>query len=182
MGGLHQTLRPAAPGKRLKNPALRAGARNEKTKRRTLVIPQARKRIRGAAGASRRSVLGAKGSRRMVLPKGEIESGEDILAAAQREFREETGIEPREPFLPLGSVAHKSGKQVTAWAFAGDCDPAAIRSNTFRLEWPPRSGKFSEFAEIDRAAFFTLEEAREKMHEAEFAFVLRLREALGASS
>ncbi len=116
------------------------------------------------------------------LPKGEIESGEDVLAAAKREFREETGIEPREPFLPLGSVAHKSGKQVTAWAFAGDCDPAAIRSNTFRLEWPPRSGKFSEFPEIDRAAFFTLEEAREKMPEAEFAFVLRLREALGASS
>jgi predicted NUDIX family NTP pyrophosphohydrolase len=112
------------------------------------------------------------------IPKGEIEPGEDKLAAARREFREETGIVPQGEFVPLGSVTHKSGKQVTAWAFAGDCDPAAIRSNTFRLEWPPRSGKFAEFPEIDRAAFFTVEAAKEKMHEAEFALLLRLQEAL----
>ena len=115
------------------------------------------------------------------VPKGEIEAGEDALAAAQREFREETGIEPHEPFLPLGSVTHKSGKHVTAWAFAGDGDPAAIRSNTFRLEWPPRSGKFKDFPEIDRAAFFTVSEAREKMHEAEFAFLERLQKLLNLS-
>lgn len=116
------------------------------------------------------------------VPKGEIEPGEDVLAAAQREFREETGIDPRAPFLPLGSVTHKSGKQVTVWAFAGDGDPAAIRSNTFRLEWPPRSGKFQEFPEIDRAAFFTVSEARKKMHEAEFPFVERLQQALTGNS
>lgn len=115
------------------------------------------------------------------VPKGEIEPGEDVLAAAQREFREETGIDPRAPFLPLGSVTHKSGKQVTAWAFAGDGDPAAIRSNTFRLEWPPRSGKFKDFPEIDRAAFFTVSEARKKMHEAEFPFVERLQNLLNLS-
>ena len=109
------------------------------------------------------------------LPKGEIEAGEDELAAAQREFFEETGLQPHGPFLPLGTVRQKNGKKVTAWAFQGDWDPALLRSNTFRMEWPPRSKKFAEFPEIDRASFFTFEAAREKMHEAEFEFLLRLK-------
>jgi predicted NUDIX family NTP pyrophosphohydrolase len=112
------------------------------------------------------------------LPKGEINPGEDELAAAQREFHEETGLQPVSPFLPLGSVKHKSGKKVTAWAFEGDCDPAVLRSNTFEMEWPPRSGKTREFPEIDRAAFFSVEEAREKMHPTEFEFLPRLTELL----
>ena len=112
------------------------------------------------------------------VPKGEVNPGEDELSAAKREFAEETGLAPAENLLPLGSVKHKSGKKVSAWAFEGDCDPAALRSNTFQMEWPPRSGKTLEFPEIDRAAFFTLDAAREKMHPAEFEFVSRLVKAI----
>lgn len=112
------------------------------------------------------------------VPKGEVNSGEDELAAAKREFQEETGLAPGSNLFPLGSVKHKSGKSVAAWAFAGDCDPATLRSNTFQMEWPPRSGKMREFPEIDRAAFFTVEAAREKMHPAEFEFVTRLLHAI----
>jgi predicted NUDIX family NTP pyrophosphohydrolase len=112
------------------------------------------------------------------IPKGEINAGEEELAGAQREFEEETGFSPAPPFLSLGSVKHKSGKKVRAWAFEGDCDPSAIRSNSFQMEWPPRSGKTQDFPEIDRAAFFTFETAREKMHNAEFEFLVRLTKLL----
>jgi predicted NUDIX family NTP pyrophosphohydrolase len=108
------------------------------------------------------------------VPKGEVEPGEDELDAAKREFKEETGFDPGERLQSLGSVKHKSGKTVTAWAFEGDCDPAALKSNMFTLEWPPRSGKQREFPEIDRAEFFTIEAAREKIHPAESEFVARL--------
>ncbi|HEY6444250.1 MAG TPA: NUDIX domain-containing protein [Candidatus Acidoferrales bacterium] len=108
------------------------------------------------------------------VPKGEVEPGEDELGAAKREFKEETGFDPGDELQPLGSVKHKSGKTVTAWAFEGDCDPATLKSNTFTLEWPPRSGKQKEFPEIDRACFFTLDEAREIIHPAEFELVERL--------
>jgi predicted NUDIX family NTP pyrophosphohydrolase len=114
------------------------------------------------------------------VPKGKIEAGEEKLAAAQREFREETGFEPQEPFLPLATVKNKSGKTITAWAFRGDGDPAKLRSNTFRMEWPPRSGKMTEFPEIDRAAFFTLAEARVKIHSAEAVFLERLQQLVSA--
>jgi len=115
------------------------------------------------------------------VPKGEIEPGENTLDAAKREFQEETGIAPHEPFLALGSVKNKSGKTITAWAFRGDGDPAKSRSNTFRMEWPPRSGKMTEFPEIDRAAFYTLGEAKEKMNAAEGVFLERLQEVLASS-
>jgi predicted NUDIX family NTP pyrophosphohydrolase len=108
------------------------------------------------------------------VPKGEVEPGEDELGAAKREFTEETGLAPSEPLLLLGTVKHKSGKTVVAWAFEGDCDPAALKSNTFTIEWPPRSGKQREFPEIDRVDFFTVDRAREKIHPAEFEFVSRL--------
>jgi predicted NUDIX family NTP pyrophosphohydrolase len=114
------------------------------------------------------------------IAKGEINPGEQELAAAQREFEEETGLKPAPPFLSLGNVKHKSGKKVSAWAFEGDCDPAAVRSNKFQMEWPPRSGKMQEFPEIDRAAFYTLEAAREKMHPTEFEFVSRLVKLLSS--
>lgn len=108
------------------------------------------------------------------IPKGEVTPGEDDAAAAMREFTEETGLKPHGPFLALGAVRHKSGKMVTAWAFKGDCDPAALTSNTFSMEWPPHSGKSCEFPEIDRAEFFTIKAAKQKMHAAEFEFVSRL--------
>jgi predicted NUDIX family NTP pyrophosphohydrolase len=112
------------------------------------------------------------------VPKGEINPGEDELVAARREFQEETGLVPAGEFLSLGSVKHKSGKTVTAWAFAGDCDPASLKSNTFEMEWPPKSGKRMQFPEIDHAEFFTWEQDREKMHVAEFEFLTRLEKLL----
>ncbi len=112
------------------------------------------------------------------VPKGEINLGEEELAAAQREFHEETGLVPQGEFLPLGMVKHKSGKKVVAWAFAGDCDLSLVKSNTFEMEWPPKSGKMARFPEIDRAEFFSVEAAREKMHTAEFELVTRLVEQL----
>jgi predicted NUDIX family NTP pyrophosphohydrolase len=113
------------------------------------------------------------------IPKGEINPGEEELAAAQRELQEETGLIAAGEFLPLGTVKHKSGKKVVAWAFRGDCDPGAMKSNTFEMEWPPKSGKMARFPEIDRADFFTVEAAREKMHAAEFELVTRLADQLG---
>lgn len=110
------------------------------------------------------------------IPKGEVAPDEDDAAAAIREFTEETGLEPHGPYLALGSVQHKSGKIVTVWAFEGDCDPSALTSNTFSMEWPPRSGKQREFPEIDRAVFFTVGAAKEKMHVAEFEFISRLED------
>jgi predicted NUDIX family NTP pyrophosphohydrolase len=112
------------------------------------------------------------------VPKGELNQGEEPLDCAKREFLEETGFAPQGPFLPLGSVQQKSGKTIHAWAVRGDFDPAKLRSNTFELEWPPRSGKLAQFPEVDRAAFFTEAEARERMHPAEFPFVERLRKLI----
>ncbi|HKB07662.1 MAG TPA: NUDIX domain-containing protein [Candidatus Polarisedimenticolia bacterium] len=105
------------------------------------------------------------------IPKGEIEAGEDALAAARREFEEETGLKPEGRFVPMGTVRQKGGKVVHAWAFEGDAEPGAIRSNSFRMEWPPRSGKQVEFPEIDRAAFFDLKEARRAINPAQAPFL-----------
>jgi predicted NUDIX family NTP pyrophosphohydrolase len=114
------------------------------------------------------------------IPKGEVESGEDLLAAAIREFTEETGLTPVEPFRPLGQVRHKSGKIIHAWAFEGDCHPIEVRSNTFELEWPPKSGRKQEFPEIDRAEFFDLPNARRKMLAAEVPLLDRLAEMVSS--
>jgi predicted NUDIX family NTP pyrophosphohydrolase len=108
------------------------------------------------------------------IPKGEIEGGEDPLAAAQREFAEETGLEPRGPFLPLGAVKYRNHKIVRAWAFAGDCDPATIVSNTFALEWPRRSGRTIEVPEIDRAAWFDVPSARRAILTVQARFLYEL--------
>lgn len=97
------------------------------------------------------------------LPKGEPAPGEEPLEAARREFREETGFSPEGPFLPLPPVRQRGGKEVLAWAVAGDVDPSALRSITFSLEWPPRSGRRAEFPEVDRAAWFGIEAARERI-------------------
>lgn len=97
------------------------------------------------------------------LPKGEYTDEEEALAAAQREFLEETGMSVSGTFSSLAPVRQAGGKIVHAWAIAGDFDAAAIRSNTFTMEWPPRSGKMRSFPEVDRAAWFTLQEARVKI-------------------
>jgi predicted NUDIX family NTP pyrophosphohydrolase len=113
------------------------------------------------------------------IPKGLLDDGEDPLAAARREFTEETGVStPDEGYLPLGEVRQKSGKVVLGWAFEGDCDPDAIESNPFEMEWPPKSGKLQAFPEVDRAAFFTPEEARRKLNSAQAMFVERLEKSL----
>ncbi len=109
------------------------------------------------------------------IPKGEVEPGEDLLAAAWREFEEETGFRPSPPFLALAPITQKGGKIVHAWACAGDCDPAQLRSNTFRTEWPPRSGLIREFPEIDRAGWFGVAEAKRKIKEAQFPLVEELQ-------
>lgn len=99
------------------------------------------------------------------IPKGELDPDEDALQAAQREFEEETGINASGHFFPLAPVKLKSGKVVQAWAVEGDCDPSQTRSNTFTMEWPPKSGRQQEFPEIDRAAWFGIEEAKERINQ-----------------
>jgi predicted NUDIX family NTP pyrophosphohydrolase len=113
------------------------------------------------------------------VPKGEYEDADDPLAAARREFEEETGtaLETGE-LLELGNVKQKNGKVVSAWAAEGDLDPDAVHSNTFTMEWPPRSGRTAEFPEIDRAGWFGIDDAREKLNPAQAEFLDRLLERL----
>jgi predicted NUDIX family NTP pyrophosphohydrolase len=111
------------------------------------------------------------------VPKGEYEPGEDPLGAARREFGEELGTPPPEgPAHELGEVRQKSGKRVRAWALRGDLDPASVQSNTCEVEWPPRSGKRIEIPEVDRAEWFALDRAREKINPAQVALIDRLAE------
>lgn len=108
------------------------------------------------------------------IPKGEIQPGEELFAAAKREFKEEIGLEPDGIFLQLSPITQKGGKIVHAWAFEGNCDTTCIRSNTFQMEWPPKSGRFQECPEVDRACFFHLAEARRKINPAQIAFLNEL--------
>jgi predicted NUDIX family NTP pyrophosphohydrolase len=109
------------------------------------------------------------------IPKGEYDDGEDALAAARREFEEELGAPaPDGSPVDLGEVRQRGGKVVVAWALEGDLDPATVRSNTFTIEWPPRSGTMKEFPEIDRAEWFALDEARERILPAQAPFLDRL--------
>jgi predicted NUDIX family NTP pyrophosphohydrolase len=113
------------------------------------------------------------------IPKGEIAPGEDAHAAALREFEEETGIRPEGPYIELTPIQQRGGKTVCAWAFEGDCDPEGIKSNTFEMEWPPRSGKMQQFPEIDRAAFLGIEQAKQKVNPAQMALLDELQERMG---
>lgn len=114
------------------------------------------------------------------VPKGEPEAGEALLACAQREFREETGMEPTAPeFLPLGEVRQAGGKTVYAWAFEGEWGERELSCNLVELEWPPRSGKKLSFPEVDRVAFFPIAAARSKLNPAQAAFLDRLVARLG---
>lgn len=115
------------------------------------------------------------------VPKGLVDPGEDLLAAARREFAEETSLatpQGEHAYLALGSVRLPSGKLVHVWAFEGDCDAGDVRSNTFELEWPPRSGKRRAFPEIDRAQWFGLDEALRRAHPAQAELLRRLAAAL----
>jgi predicted NUDIX family NTP pyrophosphohydrolase len=113
------------------------------------------------------------------IPKGEYGPGEDAFAVACREFEEELGTPvPAADFLPLGELRTTSSKVLTVWAADGDLDASAAVSNTFELEWPPRSGRVQEFPEIDRAAWFGIEEARSKLVKGQVGFLDRLLERL----
>ena len=116
------------------------------------------------------------------IPKGLFEEDEDALIAAQREFWEETGLRPDEPFIALGVFRQPSGKRVHVWAFEGEFDLASFRSNSFAMEWPPRSGRMQEFPEADRAGWFSPDEALVKMTKGQRAIVKALLERLDMKS
>lgn len=115
------------------------------------------------------------------IPKGVVEEGEDLLDAARREFEEETSVQPLGPFLSLGSVRQKAGKLIHAWAWEGDADPATIVSNTMRTEWPRGSGRWIEFPEVDRCAWFDPATAKQRMNPAQAELVDRLQAALAVA-
>lgn len=108
------------------------------------------------------------------IPKGELSAGEEPLAAARREFEEETGCPAKGPFLPLTPITQPSGKLVHAWAVEGDCDPAELHSNLFSLEWPPKSGQRQQFPEVDRAGWFPVPVALQKIVPGQRGFVTEL--------
>ena len=112
------------------------------------------------------------------IPKGAIRPDEEPLAAAIREFHEETGFPPAGDYLPLTPIKQRSGKIVHAWAFEGDCDPASVKSNMTTTEWPPRSGQRIDIPEVDRAEFFTLDHARKAINVAQAELLDRLQAAV----
>ena len=115
------------------------------------------------------------------IPKGECQPGENALAAAMRELVEETGFRPEGLYVALGSFRQSSAKTVEVWALEGDVDPAKLRSNTFKMEWPPKSGRREGFPEIDRAGFFTIPMAMQKIMPAERPLLDRLTGSLSGA-
>jgi len=112
------------------------------------------------------------------IPKGEFPEDEDPLTAAKREIQEELGFTPKGEYVPLSPIKQKGGKIVYAWAVETDFDVANIVSNTFTIEWPPRSGKMKEFPEVDKAAWYNVSQAREKINPAQAAFIDELEKLL----
>ena len=116
------------------------------------------------------------------IPKGEFDPAKDALAAAKRELEEETGLAVEGEFQPLKPIRQTGGKVVHAFAIEGDCDPEAIRSNTFEIEWPPRSGRRQAFPEVDRAAWFPLDLAQEKIHKGQVGLLDQLQAMLAGGA
>ncbi|PWS26366.1 NUDIX hydrolase [Pedobacter yonginense] len=112
------------------------------------------------------------------IPKGEPLGNEDLFLTAQREFEEETGFKPNGKFIELNPIIQKGGKKVTCWALEMDCDPSQLISNTFEIEWPPRSGKMKSFPEIDRSEWFNYVEAVKFINEKQIALLDELRQSL----
>lgn len=112
------------------------------------------------------------------IPKGLIDDGEEALEAAKREFKEETGFKVSGRFIPLSQQRTKSGKIIRAWAVEGDIDPSNIKSNTFKMEWPPRSGRRQEFPEVDRAEGFDIEEAKRRINKGQVGFLEELQQII----
>lgn len=112
------------------------------------------------------------------IPKGEFTDEEEPLAAAKREFEEETNLQVSGKFLPLTPVKQKSGKLIYAWAVQNNMDVSSIKSNLFEMEWPPKSGNMQSFPEIDKAGWFKVEQAKEKMIPGQFAFIEELQQLL----
>ena len=142
-----------------------------KAKRRLLVYR--RRADGGFPGSPRRSLLG-QGSRAWSLPKGEFAEGEDPFDAAKREFTEETGFPVDGEFRQLDPLKQRGGKIIYAWAVEGDGDAAQIKSNSFSLEWPPKSGRMQSFPEVDRAAWFNVAEARKRILAGQVGFIDQL--------
>ena len=115
------------------------------------------------------------------IPKGEFDDNESPLDAAKREFAEETGFMPEGEVFPLEPLRQPSGKLIYAWAMKHDLDPSILRSNTFSMEWPPKSGRLQEFPEVDRAAWFAVGEASHKILKGQAAFLVQLQERFGDS-
>jgi predicted NUDIX family NTP pyrophosphohydrolase len=108
------------------------------------------------------------------IPKGEPSGDEPLLQTARREFEEETGYLPAGSAIPLQPITQKGGKRVHCWAIPGDLDPNSLVSNTFEMEWPPKSGKLSTFAEVDTGAWFNVEQAKKKINQMQFSFIEEL--------
>ena len=115
------------------------------------------------------------------IPKGLADEGEDLLAAAKREFLEETGMTVAGAFLDLGAHKQPSSKTIAAWACEGDFDPATLKSNTFSLEWPPRSARMAEFPEVDRAAWYSIDEALVKINKGQKPIIAALEPSVARS-
>jgi predicted NUDIX family NTP pyrophosphohydrolase len=116
------------------------------------------------------------------IPKGLADEGEDLLAAAKREFLEETGATIGGAFMDLGAHKQPGGKTIAAWGCEGDFDPARLKSNMFTIEWPPRSGKTTEFPEVDKAGWFSVDEALKKATKGQRPIIAALAERLGVTS
>jgi predicted NUDIX family NTP pyrophosphohydrolase len=113
------------------------------------------------------------------IPKGLVDPGEDNLAAAKREFEEETSIPPSEPFIDLGEIRQKSGKRIFVWAFQRTGGTPSVKSNLFTMEWPPHSGLLKAFPEVDKGEFFSLPDALKKINRSQAEFLVKLETELG---